>query len=437
MIKIPFLNTRIETDLTVTLLLTPLWWFSGFIIFIYPAVVLITFLKVLMGCIQSGQSLKIPKVALSFVLFLIFYFLSIAINAPSLPAQRVFASLNNYLILIMGGLLMIVVYHVNIEIFLKQLFNAGKVLSVITGILGIFFLMSWYGGRHELNWPALLSLKIPSLLDYPYFYSLMMITGTDHDLFGEVEVPRLAIYSQAPTSTGGLMVLLIPLLMAYFAFSVKKRGAWQYPLFFGLSLFALGFSISRAAIYGFVGAVLFVEILSRGKKMLFFFSGLIFALFSSGAVSQAVDWLLNMRKSSTVGRSEIYAEAWRVVSQENIWMGMGARLREEFTMRAVGSHALYIEILFVTGIIGLSLFILFQALVMRNWYEQKSFLKNEAEKKIWKFLGMSLIGTNIWLLTDTVFGLPTIAYGYFLVTGGIFLFNHAVRHENHEFKFDF
>src|SRR5437870_2544996 len=101
--RIPYLNTRIETDLMVTLLLAPLWWFSGLSIGIYPLVTALAMIKLLMICIYSGKPLKIPKPVLGFVLFLIFYLLSILINVANLPSQRIFASLNNYLILIMGG----------------------------------------------------------------------------------------------------------------------------------------------------------------------------------------------------------------------------------------------------------------------------------------------------------------------------------------------
>lgn len=418
-LKIPFLTTRIETDLALTLVLTPVWWFSGCIIFIYPLIAALAFSKLLVISIYSGEPLRIPKSVTVFVVFLLFYLFSILLNAANLPIQRVFASFNNYSLLIMGLLLILLAYHCDAEILLKEFFKAGKVLSVLTSLLGVFFLLMWLKGHRELQWISFLGKKMSFLLNYPYFNSLLLITGTDFDIFSDIEFPRLAIYSQAPTSTGGLMVVLVPLLMGYYALSSKRKIS--YPFFFFLGLLTLGFSISRAAIYAFFGAFLFVEILSRGKKMAAAFGGLFIGLLASGVISQAASWVFNIRKSSNVGRLEVYEEALRIVREENLWMGVGARLRDEFTMRAVGSHGLYIEILFVTGLIGLSLFVLFQALVVRNWYSQKRYLKKDSEKKIWKFLGMSLLGTNIWLLTDTIFGLPTIAYAYFFLTGIVLL----------------
>lgn len=405
----------LERGLAFIFFMAPLWWITGAGIFIYHAAVLWGFAHVLIFCTTSGRPLQVPKILFSLGIFLLLYLFSILINAGSNTPQRVFASLNNYLMVVMGFLLVLCVYQCDPAILLREFSNAARILGAATGVLGLVFLILWLQGYRDIQWETLLARRLPFLLDYPYFYSLLTLIPSIQDTFAGVDIPRFALYSQAPTGNGGLMVLILPLIMAYYSLVPKKR--WQYGAVFALSLFVLVFSLSRAAFYAFFGAWVLVEILSRGKKLFFVFSLAAVIAISSGWLDTTVDWILNSRKSSTVGRFEVYEEAFRIVTRENLWTGMGARLRDEFTMRAVGSHALYIEVLFVTGLLGTLSFLLFQFLVMLHWYRQRKFLKDSGEIKIWKCLGMSLIGVNIWLLTDTFFALPLIAYGYFLLTG--------------------
>src|SRR4051812_13564580 len=100
--KIPFFTTLIETDLLVTFLLTPFWWISGFSIFIYHFMVFACFLKLVLLCMKGHQSLKIPNSIWPFFFLLISYMLSILMNMPLRPAQRIFASFNNYTMLLLG-----------------------------------------------------------------------------------------------------------------------------------------------------------------------------------------------------------------------------------------------------------------------------------------------------------------------------------------------
>jgi O-antigen ligase len=155
--------------------------------------------------------------------------------------------------------------------------------------------------------------------------------------------------------------------------------------------------------------------------MIFFGIFFLAALFS-GIIDKVVAFILNLREASTIGRFELYQIAFQILSEENLLMGLGIRIREGFTTTAIGSHALYVEIIFVAGLIGLFLFLIFQGMVMVNWYLQKKLLRSQTEQVVWELFGISLLGTNIWLLSDTLLALPYIPYIYFLTTGGILLF---------------
>ncbi len=420
--RIPYINTRIEDDILLTLLLTPLWWILGFGIFTYHLTVLLVFTKLITGSLRTEQGVRISKETIGFIFFLLSYLASIAINIPYRYEQRIFASLNNYLLLVMGFLLMLVVYNCDFQYLFRRFARTCRYLCMISIVIGMAMLGYWFRYRHHFEADSLLARHLSSLLNYPYFYVLLKMTGTMSDWFSGSEFPRLTLYSQPPTATGGLMIMIIPFMAASYVLSQKKKFP-ELVLVFVLSAGVLFFSFSRAAIYGFVIGWIFVRFFARNKKAIVLFGFLVLAAVMTGLLDKGVEFILNLRKASTTGRFELYEEAFRILGEENPIMGLGVRLRESFTMEAIGSHALYIEILFVAGLIGLVLFLVFQGMVMVNWYSQQKLLKNKTERSVWEFFGISLIATNIWLLSDTLLAMPYIAYLYFLITGGSLLFS--------------
>lgn len=421
-IKLPFVNTRIETDLALTLMLMPVWWISGLSILAYHATALLVMLKILS---RREPPLKIPYPACWFFAFMTFYLLSILINIGLRPMQRIFASLNNFSFIVMGWMLLVGVYNSEPVIFFKKFLSACKNLCWITVVIGIFFLFLWWkNGYRAFEVPTLLAAKMPSLMNYPYFYSLLLITNTMSSLFTSTDSPRLTLYSTVPTATGGLMLVLIPMSMAYYRLKGKKGLSYWLLLF--LSLGVLGLSMSRSAIYGFIFSVIFVFVLERGGKVRAAFGYGIFMLLLSGAVQKGFQWVLNLRESSTIGRFELYEQAFKMLMEENPLMGLGVHVREGFTMMAIGSHALYVEILFVSGFIGLPLFLIYEIMVMHNWFSQKKYLKNSAEKILWRYLGMSLLALNVWIISDTLLGLPFTPFVYYLISGGVLLLSRSL-----------
>lgn len=413
-----------ESAMAFVISAAPVWWVTGFSIFIFHAVVLWGTLHMLVQCAVAGRALQIPKLLSVFAVFLLIYAFSIFANAGSNASERTFASLNNYAMVLMGLLIMLVTYHCDFRLLLDKTLNASRIFCIGSGLMGLAVLLIWMKSG-EFQWNSMLGQKMPSLLNYPYFYSLMTAIPVLMDDFAGLTIPRIALFSQAPTGTGGLMVLFLPLMMAWYVLHGRKR--LEYAAVIALSLFTLFFSLSRSAVFGLIGGWLMVFVLDRNKKL--FFILLIAAVFvlASGLLDPTIDWLLNSRKSSTVGRMEVYEDAFRIVTRENLWTGMGARLRDDFTMRAIGSHALYVEIFFVTGLLGFAAFTAFQFWVMLAWYGQRKLLETGRDRTVWKYLGISLISTNIWLLTDTFFAMPLMAYGYFLLTGFIFAFGRELK----------
>jgi len=418
------MNTSPEADLGAVFLLTPLWWALGVNFFIYHLVALSVFARLLLGSARSQNPLKMPLRIYPFIFFLFFYAVSLLVNAGLRPAPRIFASLNNYSMLLMGGMIMLAVYNSRITSLLTWAIRNGRTLCFVTGILGVVSLMLWFLGYPNLSVEPLMIRLVPSLADYPYFNSLMIMKLTMTEwLFGNT--PRLSLYSGAPTATGGLLMMIMPMLLLYYG--LRRGKVFECSVIFVLALFALLFSQSRSAFVGGFAALIFVNLMARKNKILVGLVTLVAAVLFFNWVYQGIEWLFNARQSSNVGRFILYQDALDIVWGENFLLGMGVKMRDDFTMTSIGSHGNYIELLFVGGVIGLALFIIFQFTIALDWFQQQKFLKNNIEIQIWKSLGLAYWATNLWLMTDTIQAYPYIAYGYFMMTGILLAFGKSIR----------
>ena len=428
-IRIPYLNSLPEKDLLLTFLLTPLWWVLGFNIFVYQLVTYVAFVKLMAVLLESNRSLKIPVPALWFGLFLLSFASSIIINIPNYPIERIFSSANHWLIFIMGFLLTLIVYHLDSRQMFLEFSRICWILCGVTGFSAIAFLSLWFLGYKNVEFPSLVGLVAPSLNEYPFF-SLFTIVRLISSDWLSVELPRLSVYSAVQTATGGFLIMILPLGIAYLR--LKNKNIWVRLPVLAASSIALFFSLSRTAICAFFAAASFVWFLEKRNKMSFSLIALMLTFFTSGKIYEGLIWLLNLRLESTIGRLEIYSDALKILREENPIMGVGVRPRNEFTMMAVGSHSTYLGILLVAGFLGLILFTLFQFTIFSSWLKQKSFMKDQEQRTAWRYLGISFIGSAIWFLTDTLDTLPFVAYTYFLIVASILSLGRSSR-VDHEY----
>lgn len=426
--KIPFLTTRIETDLMLVFVLAPLWWVTGFSIFAYYAAVFFVFSKFMLQCIHEYKPMRFSAASNLFALFLISYLISIIINIPIRPPQRLFSSFNNWLMFFMGYLVLVLVCNCNPPVFFKKLIRTCCFFCAVTGGIGVCVLLLWLKGI-KIDMPNLLGKALPSLSSFPYFYGQLSIQGTVSEwLMGEDTLPRLTPYSLSPTGTGGLMLMVLPPALLYF--TGKNKNVFLNGIVLVLGLTVLLFSLSRAAIYGFVLAVILVFAIRRGFSFIFSLGCVLAGLIVSGLFSRGVEWVFNLRKSSSVGRLQLFEEGLRLVMEENPLMGIGVRLREGYTMMAIGTHGgMYLEIIFTTGIVGLTFFLLFHGFILGNWFTARRVLDHPMKRKLWSYIGVSLLAVHIWVLTDSLVAYPLIAYCYFLIVGAALLLRKSGRPE--------
>lgn len=415
-----------DRDLLAVFLLTPLWWILGFNIFIYQLTAGLVFLKLIIAGVRREKNLSLPKATMLLGFFLLSFLFSILINISEYPAQRIFASLNNYSMFLMGVLLIGIVYNGVREDFLAGLFGAGFTLAWLTGGIAVIFLIFYFTTRTTLEVTSLLARIFPSLVESPFFYLMLSLRTAAPDwIVGNI--PRVSIYSHAHIATGDFMVILIPLMIGYR--HLQKKEILPYAAALLAALTALAFSLSRTALCSFVAAFIFVNLIEKNKTLIFSLASLLACFFTSGLLYSGVEWLINLRIASNVGRMNIYAGAVDAVFNENILFGLGVRPREGFTMMALGSHSTYMGILLSAGMIGVLLFVMFQVSVFVNWYQQKKRLITPQQKIFWKYLGMSYIGANMTFVTSGLDALPFVAYAYFLITGSILLLSKTLKQQ--------
>ncbi|MCM8775159.1 MAG: O-antigen ligase family protein [Candidatus Omnitrophica bacterium] len=419
-IQFPFLSTSIETDILGVLLLTPLWMVLGFNIFIYQGITLLVLMKWMILSRSYGESLSIPRPLVWFGFYLLAYWCSLLINFGNLSLQRILASINSYLIYIMGFFLALVSYHSASWGFLLRFLRVGRHLCLVTGILTLFCLGLWYAGYKNLYFDTLVGKVLPGLMRFPYFYSQLQMTLTRTDILS-ISVPRIDIYNGSTTDTGGFMLLIIPLLMAFYGLQPKKK--WEYCLLFVISFVPLLASMSRSALCTFIGSLVLVNFIERRKDIYYSVFGFIAVLLASNFILRSLFWLSKIREISTNARLQLYAKALREVIEKNPLIGVGVKLRDGFTMTAIGSHSTYVGIVLVTGFVGFTFYMLFQFFILRTWYAQRNHLRNHDELVIWKYLGMAFIATSVFLSTENLDNLPYYAYGYFVLVACILFFS--------------
>ena len=412
-----------EKWILLTLLLTPVWWVLGVNVFIYQVIIFFFFFKLVFNMIMSRASFALPKPVMWLALFLWFYFLSVLINIGNQPAQRLLASFNNYLLYVMGFMMMLLLYRDASENWIPEFFRTAKNISFISGILTLVFVALWFAGLKHIEFDALLARLLPVVKNSPFFYLLTTIRVTGTDWFME-QVPRISLYSIAFIGSGNFMAMMLPGLMGYYALT---KSRWIFAVVFLTAFLPLAFSLSRTAVCSFIGAYIFVTVIEKGTKFYWAIIYLMLGVLSAGSIYHGLEWLFNFRSHSTIGRLDVYQDAIEMVMENNPLMGLGVRIREGFSLMQIGSHSNYVELLLVTGMLGLAIFVSFQVSTFILWWRDKRYLQTSEEKIYWKYLGMSFIGANGTILTSSLSALPFIAYTYFLVVSSILVLSKQVR----------
>jgi O-antigen ligase len=284
-------------------------------------------------------------------------------------------------------------------------------------------LVLWLSGYRYIQIHSLLSMAFPetvSLEKAPIIESALYpkVIITEY-VFNQLS-PRAYGFFIYPAALGGAMIFLIALTLAYSKMAGKKRIT-SLPILL-LEFLALVLSLSRIAFLGLFLAWIVVSLYANLKKRWLSFS-ITLQVFLIVLISllvppgQVINKMSELKKGSNITRMELYELTLRLILQRPL-LGHGFKPREEEYPEPIGSHSMYLGTILKTGILGFLVFCVFWIRLIIKWIRQKSMVKNDKILgPLWYYLGISLIGGLIWMITEDLDAPPVVSFLYFIILG--------------------
>lgn len=413
-------KSNITTYLFLTIALAPIWWILGFSFFIYHVISAFLFIGLFLILKRNNISIRIPKICLFLILLILVYTFSLILNIVRADTTRIIASLYNYSFWLMGLFLIIFVYNVfkfDDIINVLKLFNF---ILLVTGIILVCGLIAWFSGIRSI------SFRSPTLLGFEFLESFPLIKASTTTtlvstrwLFSWV-FPRSSIMNPYPTATGAMVIMLLPLSIAYNKINWKKSIFKKYVTYI-LGILILLFSLSRFSIFSLVIAFMVVWLINS-KKRIFFYLLLFFSVLILIPYFELFFGLVNnIRPGSLVLRFESYIIAINnVMQKENFMFGIGIKPRLDELLIPIGSHSTYLGLFLRTGIIGILIFIFFQLYLLFFWFKNSKKIISRKIKVIWDNIGVSLIAMSLWMIFEDLDAPQLVCFLYCLVIGIMF-----------------
>lgn len=421
--KIPYINTGIAFDIASTLFLAPIWWVLGVSIFIYHIVSVFLVFKLILVFSLGSRGLRAPTGLIPLLCLIIFYFISILLNMPFNDTIRTAASLYNWSFWIMGLFIILVIYNIFAIEDVRLLTKAMMVNCLIIGILAICALLFWKTGHHvAIEYPTPLFLLIGGLNKIAHLQASATINIMSLDWFSLSKYPRLSIMAPYYTALGGMMLIMLPFLLT-------GRKTLVNILSMTGGAIALLFSLSRLSIFALAIGFLFVRVLNYKHWFLLILLLVLIVIFSMPVLVNIFNAANELRVGSSSLRFDLYSHTFVEVMDKNIWLGMGAKPRENFLSIPVGSHSTYISVLYRVGIMGLLAFIAFQISCIFAWLRIRINLIGRDQHRLWSILGVALIAMSIWMIGEDIDAPQLVAFLYFILVGIIFAFGKYARNQ--------
>ncbi len=412
-IKIPYLTTNLQKDIIITLYLAPLWWILGFSIFVYHAVTLWLFLKLMILSINKHERIRITRPVKFLILITIIYGLSLLINYPKNEIQRTIASLYNYSFWVMGLVLIVVIYN-SFDIDAVKKLTAPLRFNVITiGILAIIFVLFWLSGHKEIEYKSLLLSVVPAIAEIPLLKASATLGFVHTDWFAFRPLPRIEIMAPHGPAVAALIILMTPIAATYY--SNKRAGSYRIIIFLGL--FSLLATLARSATFALVIAISTVYLFNKRHRLVFLILSVSLIIFTLPLLEVIVEWFNNMRSGSSSSRLMVYEETLRLIKRQNIFIGIGVKPRESDISIPIGSHSMYLGLLLKTGLLGLISFVLFQINIIKTWLGLVRKKMKPETRDILNHTGVSLIAASLFLFTQDLDAPQLVAFLYFLLIG--------------------
>ncbi|MEM5875596.1 MAG: hypothetical protein QXX45_03450 [Candidatus Aenigmatarchaeota archaeon] len=416
--KIPFLNTSIEKDFYFLIKLIPFWWLTGINFIVFHLFSLIALFKLAMLNIKTNKIIKTPYVCFLLIFFILIYILAIILNIYESSFSRILAAFYNLSFWIIGLIVIILIYNKFETTFILMFLRSIYWLTIFLIFLALIaFFLYFKGFQQEINFKSILLMLFPNLENIfkiaPLISSSLNPTILYVDYFFNISLPRLRGIENYSTAFGGLMMLLIPMNIAY----LKIKGTGKFKIFIITLLIVLLmiFSLSRIAFLSLFTGWLYVNILKKKKFFILTTLTIFIIILPSFNI---IDKIFLMKRGSTETRLSLYNMAINEVLNKQPIIGLGIKPRREDLDIPIGSHSTYIGVIYKTGILGFIFFILFFISVNLQYIKLRRYIYIDKNFKFFlDMLGICLIAGQIWMFTDDLDAAPIFSFLYFMIIG--------------------
>ncbi|MCX7910928.1 MAG: O-antigen ligase family protein [Endomicrobia bacterium] len=432
-LSFPLITTSYLYDFYITIILIPLWWILGLNFIIFHFLVFLCFFKFFIKI----KNFKIPHSLFFLFGYIMVYIFSIILNFNPYSVSRVVASFYNLSFWCIGAVVILLIYNNCSENFILKIFRAFNLFGYIVIIIGFFAYIFYFLNLPYTRLRSFILYIIPSLENLkqtaPLVYSSLFLTLIYKDYFLGVGLPRITFIEVFPTALGGMLMLLVPINYVYFKLK-KYKTIFEKILdkikIILLFLMLVG-TFSRMAIFGFIISFLIVFCFGNIRKNKFFIIGLIIVLLNIIAIFLVIspkfiiDKILEARKGSSITRFSLY----RFTIEEAIkkpFFGYGIKPRTEVWDIPIGSHSTYIGAFYKTGILGSFFLCGFLFLVVLKWLKLRYTIVQKKFFYIWQCIGMCIISSLIWMITDDLDATPIVCFTFFVMVGILLSFEKLI-----------
>lgn len=438
---IPFITTSVAEDLCLAILLIPLWWILGIKFFIFHFIALFVLIKLLVEKKRQSEKIRFSTEISILLAFVSLYFFSLLINFKNIPIWRLFASLNNLSLWVMGLLIIFIMYNSITKKDVPPLLRTFRNFGIISSIFAISTLILSIILHKFLRVKTLLFMLLPEQYTEAIRNNALILKSSLHPsiivptgFFKIKRIPRPEGFNVYATALAGTMLLLIAMTLAYYKIKNKKRKT-GFVVVLILEFLTLFISMSRNPILGIFLALFIVYVItnireSLSLKILSLALIIIIAFLIFFPHNKVTNTFIGIRKISTLWRFDLYKTTFLEATKKPFF-GYGfkpRRMEDSPVPLPVASHSMYFGILYKTGFLGLIAFFLFWISVLRRWAVQMNPLREDRVLKyVWFYSGVALIGGLLWMVTEDLDAPPIVAFLYFIIIGLIVSLNRLKK----------
>jgi O-antigen ligase len=385
---IPFLSTKIMTDIILFFTLLPIWIALGIVQFFGPILMIFLFIKLLIKSAKNNTPIKIPFLISTLMgLFLLSSLIS------SLMIQESYWRLvfiRTFIVYVAAfALLLVIINIIKNKQHLKTALWALSIMAFIAGIIGVFGLLNIIPDKMSFATP--ITKLLPESIRSSEFLSEILypsISGYHQQFFG-IRVKRISSLFLFPNYFAAAIIIIFPFQVFLFNTTqgIKKLFVLLNSV---LLLICLIFTYSRSAILGlFIGFIYFVYLQRRKKERqknqkLSHLAITVIVLVLVFLILTIISTMTQIKPMSIQARTTILKYTLHSWSESPIF-GWGTQrnmevVGESSSLPPLGSHSTFLSLLYRYGLSG---FILFLGILIFLFLELKGSFYDSPIDSFW------------------------------------------------------